>query len=54
MVSGKCPTHPSFGVDLESRLRFAYLWVYGRDEWVVFGKCPTHSSLRVGLESRLG
>ena len=53
MVSGKCPTHPSFGVDLESRLGFAYLWVYGRDEGVVFGKCPSHPSIRVGLESRL-
>ena len=54
MVSGKCPTHPSFRVDLESMLSFAYLWVYGRDEWVVLAKCPTHPSLRVGLESRLG
>ena len=54
MVSGKCPTHPSSRVDLESRLGFAYFWVYGRDEWVVLAKCPTHPSLRVGLESRLG
>ena len=40
MVSGKCPTHPSFRVDLESMLSFAYLWVFGRDEWVVLGNVP--------------
>ena len=53
MVSGKCPTHSSLRLGLESRLGLGLslsLW----EGWVVSGKCPTHSSLRLGLESRLG